>query len=354
MNKKINVLLTAAGCPGGPSIIQSLREDASIKIIGTDMENDVPAKYLVDSFYIVPPGRDKNYISSILEIVQKEKIKVILPLATFELSNLANHKNIFKQKGCEVCVSDKRSIDTANNRYLLYKYFEDERFTSKFEVPENWAGLEDKMTKLGFPSKKIAVKPFVSHGSIGLRIVTEDIDLFEQYINHKPNSIYITKRILEEIFKNREFENIIITEFLPGNEYCVDLLMDPVTHKVLTGLTRYNRAVNLSLTNRGEIIENAKLFEIGKYAAEKLNLSYGINIDIKLDVNNRPKILEINPRLPATSFLATSAGLNLPLFSIYLAIGKRFPMPKIQTGSRIYAYRGFLVVDANNNIRNRS
>ena len=53
MNNRINLLLTAVGCPGGPSIVKTMRQDSNIRIVGTDMRDDVLAKYMVDKFYQV-------------------------------------------------------------------------------------------------------------------------------------------------------------------------------------------------------------------------------------------------------------------------------------------------------------
>lgn len=352
LNEKINIILTAIGCPGGPSIIKSLRQDENIRIVGTDMKEIIPAKYLVDKFYTVPPGRNENYIAEMLKIVEKEKIDVILPLATFELDALSKHKKLFEERGCEICISDYDAINIANDRSKLYSTLSEEDFIPKFRIPTDWEDLEKKIEELGFPEKSVVIKPFVSHGSIGLRIIDNERDLFDLYINEKPNSVYTNKSIIKETFKDRPIENLILTEYLPGKEYGVDLLLDPKTNKVISGIVRDNGEVELSGVSSGKLIHDEKLFMIAKYIVEKIKLSYAINVDFKLDESEEPKVIEVNPRLPATSFLSNIAGLNLPLVSVYLALGKEIEVPKIERGLRIYSYRGFIVIDDNNSIRN--
>jgi carbamoyl-phosphate synthase large subunit len=346
LNDSIDVLLTAVGCPGGPSIVQSLRQDPSVRIVGTDMRADVPAKYLVDQFCQVPPGRNAAYIPAMLDIVRNEEIKVILPLATFELSNLALHKHVFESVNCSVCVSDERALDVANNRHLLYKTFENKAFIPDFDTFGNVGDLKEKMHRLGFPARKVVIKPFVSHGSIGLRVIDDDADLYEQLTKQKPTAVTIPSMMLDEIFGDREIENFLLTEYLPGREYGIDLLLDPVSHKTITGIVRDNGYVTLSSVDSGRIVEHNEMYEVGKYIAESLGLSYAINIDFKLDSKGEPKMLEINPRLPATSFLAVTAGLNLPLYSVYLALGRQFSFPSRRHNLKIYSYRGFIVTDS--------
>ena len=349
----INVLLTAVGCPGGPSLIRGLKEDSHIRIVGTDMQRDIPARYLVDKFYPVSPGRSRYYIERMLEIVVKEKIDVILPLATFELDALSRHKEEFQKKGCAVCVSDSEGLRIANDRYLMSRRFERQPFIPDFEVVTDWKDLQRKMKRLGHPEKNVVIKPFVSHGSIGLKIVNERIDLYEQYRNEKPYSIIVNAQILKQIFRGREFNDLLLQEYLPGQEWEVDLLLDPTTHKFIAGGLREESEVILSAADRVTFAEHPAILDIGKQMAEELRLSYAINLSIKLAEDGTPKVTEINPRLGAGMFLPICVGLNFPLWSVYLALGKKFRIPKLKKGLRKYTYRGFLIVDESGKIVNR-
>lgn len=345
MNKGINVLLTAIGCPGGPSLIQGLREDPSIRIVGTDTRETIVAKFLVDKFYQVPPGRHADYINVMLEIVEREKIDVVLPMATFELDALSGHKRFFQEKGCEVCVSDVGGQVIANNRYLMSKRFEGKSFIADFESASNWPDMQEKIRKLGFPDKRVVVKPFVSHGSIGLRIIDNAVDLYTQYRQDKPYSTIISLSMLEQIFKDREFDDILLQEYLPGREWEVDLLLHPVTHKVIGASARDENEVILSSASKVVLVNTPEILDIGKQMAEELKLSYAINLSVKLAEDGTPKVTEMNPRLGAANFLAISGGMNLPLFSVYLALGREVVMPDLKWGLTLYTYRGFLIMD---------
>jgi carbamoyl-phosphate synthase large subunit len=346
----IKLLLTAIGCPGGPSIIHSLRQDNDIYIVGTDMREDVPAKYLVDKYYQIPAGKDPDFIPFLLEIVKKEKIQVILPLATFELLTLSQNVKEFNKIGCEVCVSEYDSLLKANDRHLLYESFSDTSLVPMYKPLIEGNDIRKESEVLGYPDEKVVVKPFISHGSIGLRIIDDKTDLFENYINKKPNTLNIPMSFAEEIFKNQKPKNILLSEYLPGKEYGIDLLIHPKTGKVLQSLVRDNGEVFHSEISNGKLIHDDRFLEVAKMIISRLKLSYTINIDFKLDKNGEIKLLEINPRLPATSFLAFSAGYNLPLFSIYLALGKDLPQYSLDYDRRIYSYRGFLVRNENGEI----
>ena len=50
-------------------------------------------------------------------------------------------------------------------------------------------------------------------------------------------------------------------------------------------------------------------------------------------------------RMPATSYLATASGLNLPLLSIYLAMNIDFVFKPLKEGLKLSSYRGFMITD---------
>ena len=350
----IKVILTAVGCPGGPSIIQALREDKNVYIIGTDVRSEMVGKYIVDEFYTIPKGVDPGFIPFMLELAKKTNADVILPLATFELLNFSKNLKEFENINVKVCVSNYSSLLTANDKSLLYSKFRRTNFVPKFKILKDGNKLLSEARSLGYPENKVVIKPFISHGSIGLRIIDNKIDLYSHYRTTKPNSTFIPESIAVSILENQKFNDILLSEFVPGDEMGIDLLVHPETHKIVDFVVRSNGEVFHSEISNGKIIEDPRLIEIAKKITTELNLAYTINIDFKMDQNGNPIMLEINPRLPATSFLALCSGLNLPLNSIYLALGKPIKRSTKISSRNIFSYRGFVVTDENQSIVNKA
>ena len=88
---KVNVLVTAAGAPGGPCIIKALRsiKERKLHIIATDVRLDAPGLYLADKFYIVPKGHDPKYVDTMINICKSERVNALLPLSSMELKALS-------------------------------------------------------------------------------------------------------------------------------------------------------------------------------------------------------------------------------------------------------------------------
>lgn len=342
----MRILLTAVGCPGGPTIIEMLREDKDIYIIGSDMRTDVLAKHMVDEFIKVPPGKSLDFTPYILNLVVDKKIDLILPLATFELDKLSMHKDEIQRLGCTVCVSDYESLVVANNKFLLYKLLEGSSYIPKYYHPHSLLELEEAAKKLGFPEKKFVIKPVVSHGSIGLRIVDSKLSRMEMLMERKPSTIFSDYKSIRSTLKEANvFPEILMSEYLPGKEYGIDLLIDPENHMPVAKFVRDNGDVSLSEVSGGKAIETDRFDDLIYEICNKLKLSYAINIDLKLNEEGNAKLLEINPRLPATAYLAYKCGLNLPLASIYMALGEKMQIGRVMTGYSIYSYRGFVVIE---------
>ena len=141
-----------------------------------------------------------------------------------------------------------------------------------------------------------------------------------------------------------------MTEYLSGREFGVDLLIHPLTNKVVYSVVRDNGSVFHSEISKGKIVKYPKLLNIAYNIASKLNLSYVVNFDFKLDFYGSPKVIDINPRLPATSYLAFSSGVNMPLDSVYLALDMDVNSQVICFDKEVYSYRGFVAIDSKNRI----
>ena len=86
-----------------------------------------------------------------------------------------------------------------------------------------------------------------------------------------------------------------------------------------------------------EIIDNSELETICKQIAEKLDLNGIINVEFFI-TKEGPKIIEINPRLPAGTSYSCLAGGNTVINTLLIANGEPCEIGKIKIG-KIYARR---------------
>jgi carbamoyl-phosphate synthase large subunit len=172
------VLITGAGAPGIAGTIYALKENPerkTFRIISTDIDENAVGKYLTDVFYQVPSPENEDYLPSLEEIVKSENIDIIIPQTTREILVLAENVDHFRYLGAEVVVSPAVSIKTANDKYLLLERAKEINIPCpKYYLTDSETTLREAADLLGYPRKKAVVKPRISHGMRGLRILSEE------------------------------------------------------------------------------------------------------------------------------------------------------------------------------------
>jgi len=344
----LNVLITGTGAPGIKGTVYSLRnnfDNREMVLIGTDVKDEVVGKYLCNKYYVIPRASNvKAYLDALLNICFEEKVDVVIPQNTAELGILASKKKEFKKIGTSIILSNDSSIRIANNKYELMKICSEINIpTCRFHLVNNFEKLEHFARELGWPDKRIVVKPPVSNGLRGLRIIDESIDLKKSFYEEKPTNLYTVMKDLRRILGDN-FPDLIITDYLPGDEYTVDVLR---TRKDTIVIPRKRDLIRSGITFNGTTENNSRIIEYCRKISEKINLEHCFGFQFKLDENRAPKILECNPRVQGTMILATFAGANIIYGAVKSVLSEEVPAFNIKWGSRILRYWGGIHVFEN-------
>ena len=349
MLRPITILLTGAGAPGAPGIIKCLRKNGErdIKIVGVDMNENSAGRRIVDVFYTVPAARDDNYIPEIKKICEAEKVDIILPLVTRELIKYGQAEEDFRKMGIVISISDLSALKIINNKANLLSAMRDLGMeTPEFVIANTAAEVREGIAKLGYPQKAVCVKGAEGNGSRGVRILDPGRSRYDLFFNEKPNSLYIGyNELMETLEEKSEIPQMLVMEYLPGQEYGVDALCDH--GKVLCMAGRYNYAVNSSIP-QGCIIENREEpFRIAKKIIEEMNVDGNINFDFMYDANGNPRLIEINPRLSATIVSYAPAGVNFPYLRMKQLLGEDLGDLKVTEGIRMQRRYNEIFFDVN-------
>jgi len=350
MLKNIVVMITGAGAPGAPGIIKSLRlnNEREIKIVGVDasLETSVGVG-MVDAVYQIPPAKDEKFVDEILKICKKENVDVIIPLVTMELFIFAKNKQLFKDNGIKVQVSDYDQLNIANDKYNLMKFCKENNIPyPEFYLVKSIEEFEEKAKTLGYPEKKICFKPPVSNGLRGFRIINDSADKMHSLINEKPNNVYIGYDEFLQIAKDADyFPDLLLMEFLPGEEFSVDALADE--GNCLAVIPRSRDKIKMGISFVGTTINDKEIIKYSTQLIESLKLNGNIGLQFKRDINGVPKIIESNPRVQGTIVLCTASGYNMVYNSVKIALGELSVNYKINWNTKMIRYWDELYVDGN-------
>lgn len=311
----INILITGGGAPGAAGVIRCLRELTSIKIIVADARKEVAGTFLGDVFTQVPKAEDPLFIDTIINICAKERIDLLLPLVTKELLPLAISRAKIERTGATLLLSSADSLEIANDKGKLYQFLQWRGIpVPAYQIIDNLHDFDNAVLELGYPGKTIVCKPCFSNGSRGVRILTPMIDKQDLLFNYKPGSLLTTLAEFRDILVDGIFPPLLISEYLPGDEYSVDCVADNGSSLLIVPRLRIKMLGGITI--EGEFIENDFIINYCKKMIEELRLDGNIGIQVKQDINGEFRLLEINPRVQGTISAALGAGVNLPVLAI--------------------------------------
>jgi carbamoyl-phosphate synthase large subunit len=316
----IRVLMTGAGAPGGPGILLALRQEPQIELTVADANPYASGKAIHSDFVQIPAASQPEFIGEMMRICREKQIQVLLPLVTRELELLSQSVTDFRDVGTSVVVSDADKLHMANDKALLMQTL----ITANIPVAECYtahSGPEIEMfaKKLGYPQKKVCIKPALSNGSRGMRILDASAGSLASFFEQKPNNTHTTLESVLNIFKDAILPTMLVMEYLPGEEYTVDALLD--NGQPLVILSRKRISMNNGISVAGEFENNKEIMDYASVVFKATGLHGPNGLQVKRSETGEFRILEINPRLQGSTTTALGMGINLPFLAVQQAIG---------------------------------
>ena len=284
----MNILILSAGTRN--KIIQYFKKELNGegKVIATDCSNLAPAIYDADKYYIVPRITDKNYTNIILDICKKENIDTLISLIDPELSLIAKNVELFKEIGVNPIISDYDKVEMCFDKYKMYEFLTKNAFKTPKSYINKEVFLEDlEKGKIAFP---VFVKPIKGSASININKINnrEELDVVW-----------------------RQADNLMIQEFMDGQEYGADVYIDMVSTEPVAIFTKKKIKMRAGETDKSVSVKDKKLFELIKRFVKKAGVKGIIDIDI-FDINGEYYISEVNPRFGGGYPHAYECGVNVP------------------------------------------
>ncbi len=306
--------MTGAGAPGGPGIIKALKAGPIDLFVG-DCNPTASGRFLNDKFIELPKASSDDFIPFVLDFCLRNGILVVFPLVTMELFKFAKHKQEFLSRGIVILVSDYEALCIANDKGALYQHLHHKNIpVPAFKIVSTVEGLCEAAKELGYPQKAVCIKPTVSNGSRGVRILQENIDEFDLLFHHKPNNLYSSLGGVAKILGGRPFPELLVSEYLPGDEYTVDTVVRDGVPKLI--LPRVRTKMNGGISVQGTFINQEEIILYCDCIIRSLNLNGPIGLQVKEDASGAYRLLEINPRIQGTSVAALGIGVNLPVLAV--------------------------------------
>lgn len=162
MEKKV-ILVTGTGGNVGQGVLRNIKSlDLDVVVIGTDIASFTAGNHLCDFTYQVPYSYAENYIGTIQNIVEKEKVDLIIPTTDYEIYYLALHQADLKAK---VVASNHETAKIYLDKYLTFQHHK------SLNIPFSQSWLPSEFEN---QISEIIVKPREGRGSRGIHLNPEN------------------------------------------------------------------------------------------------------------------------------------------------------------------------------------
>ncbi len=289
------VLIPGAGGPAAVCAIKSLRRARYRgRIVSTDSDPLSPGLFLADASAVLPPVADPQFFDRALELIAREQVSLILPTSGFDTFIYSQRKTELRQRGVIAIVSDYDVVETCRDKAKFHR-----RVHGRFPLPET---ALDGTEAVSFPC---FVKPVRGKGSRGAALC----------------------RNADELARHlQESSGVLVQEYLPGEEYSIDVLSD-LDGKPLVAVPRARLLVRDGISMRGRVFHDRYIEEACLDLARFLGLAGATCMQMKRAADGNLKFIEVNPRMGGSTIFATLAGVNFAQLQVEIAMGRPVEIP---------------------------
>ena len=279
---KINVLIFPAEGENAIELHNALSYCVNVCVFGASSIGRggkyVFARYTDKLPFII----DENFLEEFVKYIRQNEIDCIFPTHDTVAQFLGE---IADKIPAKLIMGDKYTVDICRSKIKTHELFAEYDF-----APVRYKSMEE----IKYPAFS---KPDIGEGG-------HDAGIIEK-----------------ESSENVDFSNYLITEYLPGEELTVDCLTDRNGNLVYMS-SRYRDEVLGGICVLGRSIPNTEeIKEIARTINSKLHFLGLWYFQLRADKNGIYKLMEISTRVAGTMCLTRAKGINLPLLSVYTAMG---------------------------------
>ena len=328
------ILLTASGAPGAARLIAALRENGEreVHVIGTDMSERSAGRFLCDTFHVVPAGSSAEFAPELAALARREGADVVFPQSSGEVGRLAPATALFD---CPVMVASPEAIAACDDKGATMRLAERCGVRAPVtHVVRSPVELRAAAESLGYPQREICMKPPVSKGSRGFRVLSATVDRRHALLEARPGPLPLSVDEALDAIGDEDFPELLVMELATGKEHTVDGIC--ADGRMLLGHAKTREAMRAGLAMYFESCVQPGLEEAARRLCAELRLDWFVNVQFIGE-----HLLEINPRI---STIVYQDDLNLPWLAVRRALGELDDaelaayQPRVRTTRRALRY----------------
>jgi carbamoyl-phosphate synthase large subunit len=296
----MNVLLTSLG--RRIALLQAFRQEVQRfgggRVLGTDVSPLSAGFHAADGAFQVPRCTDPDYVPRLLEVVRKERVRVVVPLIDTELATLARHREAFLAEGCHAIVSDLPQVLVTRDKARTAERFRE----LGFHAPRVFTRAElERPERVPYP---VFLKPADGSSSIGaLRIDRPDELRYHLARTDAP----------------------VVQEFQDGDEFTIDVFCD-LAGRVRCVVPRWRLETRAGEVSKGVTVKDRAMMDEASRLVTALGGCRGcVTLQCFRTAEGRHVFFEANLRFGGGYPLSYAAGANFPGWILRAVAGEEIP-----------------------------
>ena len=282
--KTINALIFPAEGMNAIELHDALSYCVNVKVWGASSVCRT-GRYIFENYIDgVPTIKEDGFFSAFRQILREHNIDVVFPTHDTVALFLVQHAEEVPSK---IISGDLRTVSICRSKIKTHELFANEDF-----IPKRYYSPADEV--ISFP---LFAKPDTGQGGQGASIIQS----------------------IEELGKVN-FNDHLVTEYLPGKEYTVDCLTDfkgDLRHISLRTRDRTMAGISVEGTT---VPVSDRVRSIANTINNHLHFLGLWYFQLREDNAGKLKLMEVSARCAGTMGLTRATGVNLPLLSVYTAM----------------------------------
>lgn len=298
MLKTINVLIFPAGEMNSAELCFALSRQVNIKLFGASSFERMGRHLFKNYRNDLPVISHERFLDSFTELLREWAIDIVIPTHDSVVKFFSDHRDKFE---CKLLIPSARTARACRDKEFAMNLFQGDDF-----VPQIYLSPDHL-------PKDVFVKPKEGQGAVGARKMSSQSPAIYDIDWHKE----------------------LVSEYLPGEEITVDCFTDG--HQRLLGVFPRSRDRLLGGICVAGVSMQAtdEINQIARRINDELDFLGMWFFQLKRASNNRWKLLEISARCSGTQCLTRARGVNLPLLSVYAAMGREVSVTENNIGLRM-------------------
>ena len=280
---KKNILVFPCGSEIGLDIYSSVCYSTYFHLIGGSSVDDHGKFVYEDYIPNIPFANTSEFIPTIAKIVKERNIDAIYPAMDLVITILKEHE---QELGCRVVASPVETTQISLSKELTYKKLEGCVLIPKVFDSQNVPVDE-------FP---VFAKPKVGYGAKGTKKLCNQ-DEVNSFIKGK--------------------DDLLIVEYLPGEEFTVDCFTDREGHLLYSAARKRNRVKDGISVNTFFVNDQDEFSSIAETINSIIKFRGAWFYQVKRNKAGELCLLEIASRLGGSSLLSRAVGVNFALLSLF-------------------------------------